>query len=72
MDGGLAMEALSLAYLFVFECEMCKRDVFAFFHTEKQESDFHLTCRCGWNGTRPGTQAKKLLCQDADSPLPKP
>jgi hypothetical protein len=72
MDGGLAMEVLSLAYVFVFECEMCKPDVFVFFHTEKQESDFHLTCRCGWNGTRPGTQAKKLLCQDADSPLPKP
>jgi hypothetical protein len=52
-----------LAYVFVFECEICKRDVCAFFQTDKPELDFHLTCACGWVGTRRGTQVKKILCQ---------
>jgi len=71
---GVAMEtqARCVAYVLVFECETCKRDAFAFFHTEKPALDFHLTCTCGWDGTRRGTEAKRVLCQDADSPLPKP
>jgi hypothetical protein len=61
---GVAMEtqARCVAYVLVFECETCKRDAFAFFHTEKP----------AWDGTRRGTEAKRVLCQDADSPLPKP
>jgi hypothetical protein len=73
VKGGSAMEepGRRLAYVFVFECETCKRDVFAFFPTDKSELDFHLRCACGWEGTRRGTQAKRVLCQDSDSPLPK-
>ena len=41
-----------LAYVFVFECEMCKREVYAYYHADKPELDFPLTCRCGWEGTR--------------------
>jgi hypothetical protein len=57
-----------LAYLFVFECEICKREVSALFRDEYPQSEFHLSCACGWEGTRRGTQAKKVTCQDADSP----
>ena len=60
------------AYVFVFECEICKREVYAYYHADKPELDFALKCRCGWEGTRRGTHAKKVLCQNADSPLPKP
>jgi hypothetical protein len=61
-----------LAYVFVFECEMCKREVYAYYRADKPELDFPLTCPCGWAGTRRGVQAKKVFCQDSDSPLPKP
>jgi hypothetical protein len=61
-----------LVYVFVFECEMCKRDLYAHFRTEEPELDFRLTCPCGWHGTRRGAESKKVFCQDADSPLPKP
>jgi hypothetical protein len=61
-----------LAYLFVFECEMCKRDVSAYFRADDPQSEFHLLCVCGWQGIRPGAQAKKVLCLDPDSPSPKP
>ena len=60
-----------LAYLFVFECEMCKRDVSAYFHADDPQSEFQLSCACGWKGTRRGAQAKKVLCQDPDSSPPK-
>jgi hypothetical protein len=74
VKGGSAMQepGCRLAYVFVFECETCKRDVFAFFKAENPELDFHLTCACGWGGTRRGTQVKKVLCQAAGSSLPKP
>ena len=29
-----------LAYVFVFECEMCKREVYAYYHVDKPELDF--------------------------------
>ena len=61
-----------LAYLFVFECEKCMREVSAHFQTEDPQSEFHLTCACGWQGTRRGAQAKKVICQDADSSSPDP
>lgn len=60
-----------LTYLFVFECEMCKRDVSVYFHADDSQSEFHLRCACGWEGTRRGAQAKKVLCQDSDSSPPE-
>jgi hypothetical protein len=55
-----------LAYLFVFECELGERDISACFHVDDPQSEFQLTCVCGWQGTRRGAQARKVLCQDAD------
>ena len=74
MVGGSAMQEPipRLVYVFVFECEMCKRNLYAHFRDDKPELDFHLICPCGWAGTRPGAKAKRVFCQDADSPLPKP
>jgi hypothetical protein len=71
--GGSALQepAPRLVYVFVFECEMCKRDLYAHFRADAPELDFELTCPCGWAGTRRGAQAKKVFCQHADSPLPK-
>ena len=56
-----------LVYVFVFECEMCKQDVYAYFHAEDPELTFHLTFTnktCGWTGSRRCTQGKKVFCQD--------
>ena len=71
--GGSAVEqpVPRLSYVLVFECEMCRRDVYAHFHTEEPELDLRLTCPCGWGGTRCGTQAMKVLRQVADSQPPK-
>ena len=56
-----------LVYVFVFECEMCKQDVYAYFHAEDPELTFHLTCTnktCGWTGSRRCTQAKRVSVRD--------
>jgi hypothetical protein len=61
-----------LAYLFIFECELCERDISACFHADDLQWEFHLTCVCGWQGTRRGAQARRVLCQDANSPSAEP
>jgi hypothetical protein len=73
-EGGSALQepVPRLVYVFVFEGEMCNRDLYAYFRPEVPELDCKLTCPCGWAGTRRGAQARKVFCQDADSRLPKP
>jgi hypothetical protein len=61
-----------LAYLFVFECELCERDISAYSQADDLQSEFLLTCLCGWQGTRRGAQARRVLCQDAYSPSSEP
>jgi len=72
--GGSALQepVLRIVYIFVFQCEMCMRDLYAYFRPHAPELDFQLTCPCGWAGTRRGAQARKVICQHADAPLPKP
>jgi hypothetical protein len=74
VKGGSAMKdpIPRLVYVFVFECEACKRDISEHFQAEDPQSEFHLRCECGWKGTRSGKQAKRILCQVGNSRLPEP
>ena len=55
--------------MFVFECEICRREVYAYYHADKPELDFALKCRCDGK-ERDAVLTPRKFYSNAGSPLP--